>query len=74
MILMVVLALQKKKLSISKANTKFCLSLHCNGSNSYLFANEAEIFKFKADNRNVNFPSQFCLGRISGKFHSNNIK
>ena len=32
----------EKKLSINfcKANTKFCLSLHYNGDNSYLFVNE----------------------------------
>ena len=24
--------------------------------------------KFKANNKNVNFPSQFCLGSISNKF------
>ena len=27
---------------------KICLSLHCNGANSYLFVNSAEIYKFKA--------------------------
>ena len=38
---MAVLMQQKKKFSInfSKGNTKFCLSLHCNGDNSYLFVN-----------------------------------
>ena len=30
-----------------KTNTKFCLSLHYNGSNSYLFVNGTEIHKFK---------------------------
>ena len=25
-------------------------------------------FKFKADNKNVNFPTQFCLGSISNGF------
>ena len=39
----------------------FFLSLHYNADNSYLFVNENEIFKFKADNKNVNFPTQFCL-------------
>ena len=28
-------------------NKKFCLSLHCNGANSYLFVNGIEIYKFK---------------------------
>ena len=27
---------------------KFCLSLHYNGANSYLFVNSTEIYKFKA--------------------------
>ena len=26
---------------------KFCLSLHCNGANSYLFVNGTEMYKFK---------------------------
>ena len=28
--------------------TKFCLSFHYNGANSYLFFNGTEIYKFKA--------------------------
>ena len=59
-----------KKFSINfiEAKMKFCLSLHYNGDNSYLFVNEKAIYKFKADNKNVNFPTQFCLGSISNKF------
>ena len=26
-------------INFTKANTKFCLSLHCNGASSYLFVN-----------------------------------
>ena len=61
---------QKKKCSINftKANTKFCLSLHYSGDNSYLFVNGKEIFNFKADNKNVNFLTQFYLGSISNGF------
>ena len=33
---------------------------------SYLFVNKK--FKFKADNKNVNFPTQFCIGSISNGF------
>ena len=44
------------------------MSLHFNGDNSYLFVNGKEIFKFKAYNKNVNFPTQFCLGSISNRF------
>ena len=56
----------EKKLSINftKANTKFWLSLHYNADNSY----EKGIFKFKTDKKNVNFPTQFCLGGISNGF------
>ena len=31
-------------------NKIFCLSLHCNGDNSYLFVNGKEVTKFKANN------------------------
>ena len=44
------------------------MSLHYNVDNSYLFVNGKEIFKFKTDNKNVNFPTQFCIGRISNRF------
>ena len=57
----------EKKVSInfSNGNIKFCLSLHYNFDNGYLLVNGKEIFKFKTDNRNVNFPTRFCLGSIS---------
>ena len=53
----------QKKISINftKANTKFCLILHYNADNSYLFLNGREIIKFKADDKNFNFPIRFCL-------------
>ena len=45
-------------------NKKICLSLHYNGANSYLFVNDAEIYKFKAkDSETVVGP--ICLGNIS---------
>ena len=60
----------EKKFSINftKAKTKFCLSLHWSGDNSYVFVKGKEIFKFKADNGNFSFPTQFCLGSISNEF------
>ena len=62
--------LQEEKFNIkfTKANIKFCLSLHCNTDTSCLFVNGKEIFKFKPDNKNANFPNQFCLGSISNGF------
>ena len=44
------------------------MSLHYNADDSYLFVNGIEIIKFKPDNRNNNFPTQFCLGSISNGF------
>ena len=62
--------LPDKKISINftKTNTKLCLCSHYNVDNNYLFVNEKEIFNFKADNKNINFPTQFYVGRISNRF------
>ena len=59
----------EKKIDINfiKAKAKFCLSLQYHCDNSYLLVNGKEIYKFKASNKNVNFPSQFCPGSISSK-------
>ena len=35
-------------INFTKVNTKFCLSLHCDGDDRYLFVNGTEIHKFKA--------------------------
>ena len=43
---------------------KFCLSLHYNGANSYLFVNGTEIYKFKAKDSEI-VASPLCLGNIS---------
>ena len=42
---------------------KFCLSLHYNGGNSYLFVNGTEIIKFKAKDSEI-VASSLCLGNI----------
>ena len=55
-------------INFSKANTECCLILHYNADNSYLFVNGKEIYKFKAGDKNVNLPSQLCLGRIFNGF------
>ena len=52
---------------------KFCLSLHYNGANSYLFVNGTEIYKFKAkDSETVATP--LCLGIISKDWSVDNMK
>ena len=52
---------------------KFCLSLHYNGANSYLFVNGTKIYKFKAkDPETVATP--LCLGNISKDWSVDNMK
>ena len=55
-------------INFSESKTKVCLSLHYSQDNSSLFVNGKEIYRFKADNKDVNLPTQFCLGSISNKF------
>ena len=59
---------KKVDVNFTQSNWTICLSLHFNADNNYLFVNGKEIFKFKFDNENVNFPSQFCLGSTSNRF------
>ena len=42
---------------------KFCLSLHYNGANSFLFVNGTEIYKFKAKDSEI-VATPLCLGNI----------
>ena len=52
---------------------KFCLSLHYNGRNSYLFVNGTEIIRFKAKDSEV-VASPLCLGNISKDWSTDNMK
>ena len=52
---------------------KFCLSLHYNGANSYLFVNGTEIYKFKAKDSEI-VTSPLCLGIISKDWSVDNMK
>ena len=52
---------------------KFCLSLHYNGANSYLFVNGKEIVKFKAKDSAI-VATPLCLGNISKDWSVNNMK
>ena len=52
---------------------KFCLSLHYNGANSYLFVNGKEIYKFKAKDSEI-VEAPLCLGNISKDWSVDNIK
>ena len=59
-------------INVTVTQKKFCLSLHYNGANSYLFANGKEIIKFKAKDSIVADP--LCLGNISKGWSSSNLK
>ena len=50
------------------------MSLHYSADNSYLFVNGKDIFKFKADNKNVKFVTQFCLISSSNDFRASNSR
>ena len=58
--------MQKKciQLTLLKKNTKFCLSLHYNEANSYLFVNGTKIIKCKAKDWEI-LAYSLCLGNIS---------
>ena len=52
---------------------KFCLSLHYNRANSYLFVNGTEIYKFKAKDSKI-VADPLCLGNISKDWSADNMK
>ena len=52
---------------------KFCLSLHYNGANSYLFVNGTEIIRFKAKG-SESAVTPICLENVSKDFSVDNIK
>ena len=52
---------------------KFCLSLHYNGTNSYLVVNGTKIIKFKAKDPEI-VATPLCLGNISKDFSADSMK
>ena len=67
-------------INFTENNKKFCLSLHYNGDNSYLFVNgieiykfKAEIYKFKAKDSEI-VASSLCPENISKDFSVDNMK
>ena len=60
-------------INFTNINEKFCLSLHYNGANSYLFVNGKEIVKFKAKNSEI-VATPLCLGSISKDWSTDKMK
>ena len=52
---------------------RFCLSLHLNRENSYLFVNDTEVIKFKEKYSGI-VATPLCLRNISKEFSVDNMK
>ena len=65
----------EKMYSITFAVTKkkFCLSLHYNGANNYLFVNSTEIYKFKSKDSEI-VAAPLCLGNNSKDWSVDHVK
>ena len=60
-------------INFTQSRKRFVLSLHYNGSNSFLFVNATRIYQFKAKDSEIkDYP--LCLGNISKDFTINNMK
>ena len=60
-------------INFTMTKKKFCLCLHYNRANSYLFVNGTEIYKFKAKDSKI-AASPLCLGNISEDWSVGNMK
>ena len=60
-------------ISFTVSKKKFCLSLHYDGANIYLFVNGTEIYKFKAKDPEI-VAVLLCLGNISKDWSVGNMK
>ena len=60
-------------INFTVTKNKFCLSLHYNGANSYLFVNGTEIYKFKAKYSEI-VTTPLCLRNISKDWSADNRK
>ena len=59
--------------NFKRQDINFCLGLHCNGSNNFLFVNATKICQFKAKDFEIT-KRPLCLGNISKDFTTNNMK
>ena len=60
-------------INFTKLRKRFVLSLHYNGSNSFLFVNATKIYQFKAKDSEIK-DHALCLGNISKDFTIKNMK
>ena len=62
----------KYSINFTQSNRKFCLSLHYNGSHSFLFVNATKIYQFKAKDSEIK-KNPLRLGNISGDYSAKNM-
>ena len=60
-------------INFSATGKRFCLSLHYNGANSYLFVNGTEMIKFKAKDSELD-SNILCLENVSKDFSVSNME
>ena len=54
----------RNPINFTQPNKRFVLSLHYNGSNSFLFVNATKVYQFKAKNSEIK-DYALCLGNVS---------
>ena len=59
-------------INFTATKKKFCISLHYNRANSYLFVNGREIYKFRAKDPEI-IAVPLCLGIIPKDWSADNI-
>ena len=60
-------------INFTERNKNFCLGLHYNKENSYLFVNGTKIIKFKSNDPEI-LAHPLCLGNISKDWSADNMK
>ena len=63
----------KYLINFTQSGKRFVLSLHYNGSNSFLFVNATKVYQSKAKNSEIK-DYALCLGNVSKDFTINNMK
>ena len=63
----------KYAINFTQSRKRFVLSLHYNGTNSYLFVNATKVYQFKTKESEIK-DYTLCLGNISKDFTINNMK
>ena len=63
----------KYPINFTSSGKRFVLSLHYNGSNSFLFVNARKVYQFKGKNSEIK-DYALCLGNFSKDFTINKMK